>query len=80
MGDLNFRLDENFDKNPEEIERMIEKGELDELFKHDQLHQVRRTKQAFSEFSELQPKFAPTFKFEVGECSYDHKYVGVHVS
>lgn len=73
MGDLNFRLLENFDRSPEEIERIINKGNIDELFKHDQLRSVMQKKVAFSELDEGNPLFPPTFKFEVGDSKYDHK-------
>lgn len=73
MGDLNFRLTESYDKNPEEIEQLVERGELAELRQHDQLLEAKRTKQAFAEFTEEDFKFAPTFKFKVGQGSYDHK-------
>ncbi|KAF5292863.1 hypothetical protein FQR65_LT11115 [Abscondita terminalis] len=73
MGDLNFRLLEEFEKNPEEIERSIKKGEIKELFKHDQLRHVMANGKAFSELSEIEPDFPPTFKYEVGSQDYDHK-------
>ncbi|XP_074038341.1 inositol polyphosphate 5-phosphatase K isoform X1 [Leptinotarsa decemlineata] len=73
MGDLNFRLQEEFDKTPEEIERLIIKKELKKLFEHDQLRAVMKKGEAFSELTEQDPDFPPTFKFEVGAPCYDHK-------
>lgn len=73
MGDLNFRLAEDFDKTPEEIEQIVLKKDLPSLFKHDQLRQVMKKGEAFSELVELTPPFPPTFKFEVGTSSYDFK-------
>ncbi|KAK4872483.1 hypothetical protein RN001_014512 [Aquatica leii] len=73
MGDLNFRLLEEYEKTPDEIERSIKKGEIKDLFKHDQLRHVMTTGKAFSELSESDPDFAPTFKYEVGSPDYDHK-------
>lgn len=73
MGDLNFRLLETYEKTPVEIERDIKKGNLKELFNHDQLYYVMRKDLAFSELRENPPCFPPTFKFEVGSSDYDHK-------
>lgn len=75
MGDLNFRLMEEYEKSPEEIDRAIKKGDLDELFQFDQLRYVMRKGEAFSELIENDPKFPPTFKYEVGTSNYDYKYV-----
>lgn len=57
MGDLNFRLVEEFDRTPEEIERMIIKKDLKPLFQHDQLRYVMRKGEAFSELTEQDPDF-----------------------
>ncbi|XP_044762445.1 phosphatidylinositol 4,5-bisphosphate 5-phosphatase A-like [Coccinella septempunctata] len=73
MGDLNFRLLEEFERSPEEIERIILKKDLPSLFKYDQLRYVMKKGQAFSELTEQTPPFPPTFKFEVGTNSYDFK-------
>lgn len=75
MGDLNFRLSENFEVCPEEIDVMIQKGDVGKLFEHDQLRGVMRSGEAFSELQEAEPTFRPTFKFEVGKSYYDHKLV-----
>ncbi|CAG9834673.1 unnamed protein product [Diabrotica balteata] len=73
MGDLNFRLKEEFDKTPEEIERLVVKKEIKALFEHDQLRYVMRKGEAFSELTEQDPTFPPTFKFTVGTPCYDYK-------
>lgn len=73
MGDLNFRLLEDYDKSPEEIENKIKKKEFGELFAYDQLQFVMKTGEAFSELTEIKPTFPPTFKYEVGSSEYDHK-------
>lgn len=75
MGDLNFRLVEEYEKTPEEIDRAIKKGDLVELFQFDQLRYVMRKGEAFSELHETNPSFPPTFKYEVGTNKYDYKYV-----
>lgn len=73
MGDLNFRLREEFDKTSEEIERAVLKKDLKSLFEHDQLRYVMKNGEAFSELNEQDPEFAPTFKYEVGTSNYNHK-------
>lgn len=73
MGDLNFRLMEDYDKSPEEIEHQIIKKEIRQLFAHDQLRYVMRKGEAFSELTEQDPEFPPTFKFDVGTNKYDYK-------
>lgn len=73
MGDLNFRLLEDLDRTPEEIERSVLKKDLKRLLEHDQLKHVMNKGEAFSEFTEREIEFAPTFKFEVGANAYDHK-------
>lgn len=73
MGDLNFRLVEEYDKTPDEIERSVKKGDLKSLFEKDQLRFVMENGEAFSELTEKDPDFPPTFKYEVGTCDYDHK-------
>lgn len=75
MGDLNFRLSEDFTMSPYEIEQQIKKGNLKMLLEKDQLHEVMRKGLAFSELRENPPTFPPTFKFEVGSQDYDYKYV-----
>lgn len=74
MGDLNFRLNEDYDKTPEEIERMVIKKDYKKLFDQDQLRNVMKKGEAFSELTEQDPAFPPTFKFVVGTPFYDHKY------
>lgn len=73
MGDLNFRLLEQYDKSPEEIERMVKKGEICELLLHDQLKNIMESGEAFSELQEGAFEFAPTFKYEVGTSEYNLK-------
>lgn len=73
MGDLNFRLREELDKTPEEIEQQVLNKDLKTLFEHDQLRYVMRNGEAFSELIEQDPDFCPTFKYEVGTSDYNHK-------
>ncbi|VVD04695.1 unnamed protein product [Leptidea sinapis] len=67
IGDLNFRTDHPSGKSPtsEEIVAKLEKIEKDKytsLLKHDQLLAVMESGEAFSEFSEAEIKFPPTYK------------------
>lgn len=78
IGDLNFRLDHPSDSSPssEEIVAALEKVEKDKytsLLKHDQLLAVMDSGEAFSEFSEPEIKFPPTYKFNIGTDDYDLK-------
>ncbi|XP_066261880.1 phosphatidylinositol 4,5-bisphosphate 5-phosphatase A-like isoform X1 [Euwallacea similis] len=73
MGDLNFRLMEEYERTSEEIERSVLKKDLKKLLEQDQLRHVMRKGEAFSEFIEKDPDFPPTFKFDVGSNNYDHK-------
>lgn len=75
MGDLNFRLLESYEVSPEEIDLMIQKGDISKLFEYDQLRSVMKSGDAFSELQEADPTFKPTFKYEVGKNYYDHKLV-----
>jgi len=72
MGDLNFRLQPDTFAFEEAVLK-VEKGELDDLLKADQLAQVRGSGAAFSELNETLPKFPPTFKYKVGTDVYDSK-------
>ncbi|RZC34555.1 hypothetical protein BDFB_005031 [Asbolus verrucosus] len=65
------RLIEEFDETPEEIGRIV-KNEYKKLFAYDQLRHVMKNGEAFSELTEQDPEFPPTFKFEVGSNKYDH--------
>lgn len=73
MGDLNFRLLEECDRTADEIERNIMKNDYKKLLEYDQLKYVMKKGEAFSELTEQDPNFPPTFKFEVGSSRYDHK-------
>lgn len=73
MGDLNFRLVEEFDRTSAEIDRMIRKKDLKGLFQFDQLRYVMRRGEAFSELTEQDPDFPPTFKFIVDSSAYNYK-------
>lgn len=71
FGDMNFRLDGSLTAT--EIAEMVSKGKCEKLMEYDQLKKVRRTGDAFSELSEMNISFPPTYKFESGVDSYDVK-------
>lgn len=78
LGDLNFRTDHPTGSSPtsEEIVAQLQKVEKDKytnLLKHDQLIAVMDTGEAFSEFSEPEIRFPPTYKFHTGTDDYDIK-------
>lgn len=78
IGDLNFRTDHPTGSSPtsEEIVatlQKIEKDKYNNLLRHDQLNAVRETGEAFSEFTESEIRFPPTYKFLIGGDEYDIK-------
>ncbi|XP_026327443.1 inositol polyphosphate 5-phosphatase K-like isoform X1 [Hyposmocoma kahamanoa] len=78
LGDLNFRTDYPSESSPtsEEIVAQLQKVEKDKytnLLKHDQLLAVMESGEAFSEFTEPEIRFPPTYKFNVGTDDYDVK-------
>lgn len=74
MGDLNFRLN-----NPDgtftmdHILQKIKDVAYDDLLAEDQLVQVMKSGEAFSEFNETKPAFQPTYKYQFGSHNYDQK-------
>lgn len=78
MGDLNFRTDHPAGSSPtaEEIVATLQKIEKDKyasLLTHDQLIAVMDSGEAFSEFTEHDIRFPPTYKFLIGGDEYDIK-------
>ncbi|XP_022918061.1 phosphatidylinositol 4,5-bisphosphate 5-phosphatase A-like isoform X2 [Onthophagus taurus] len=73
MGDLNFRLMEEYEKTPEELSAMIKRGQLKELLNFDQLKYVMNRGEAFNELEEGEIDFPPTFKFEEDSEVYNFK-------
>jgi len=71
FGDMNFRLGGS--KTSDEIVERVSNGQLPVLLKDDQLTQVMRTGDAFSELSELELTFRPTYKYDIGLDSFDTK-------
>jgi len=72
IGDLNFRLNaENLTAS--DIETLVKKGKLNELFKRDQLKMVMEENQAFAELNENKIAFPPTYKYEFESQEFDLK-------
>ncbi|XP_021188220.1 inositol polyphosphate 5-phosphatase K isoform X3 [Helicoverpa armigera] len=76
LGDLNFRTDHPAGSSPtsEEIVAQLQKIEKDKyapLLSHDQLIAVMDSGEAFSEFTEHDIRFPPTYKFSIGGDEYD---------
>ncbi|KAK9762885.1 hypothetical protein K7432_010935 [Basidiobolus ranarum] len=62
LGDLNYRVALPEDK----VFALLEKDQLDELIRHDQLNAQKELGLAFSEFEEGKLNFLPTYKYEIG--------------
>ncbi|CAG2102685.1 unnamed protein product [Medioppia subpectinata] len=76
MGDLNFRIDELTGDEIHDISVKTSSGTVNRfapLLAKDQLNRVRLEGRAFSEFSESEPTFAPTYKFFIDTSDYDYK-------
>lgn len=75
LGDLNFRMSSGFagELSADQIGTLIGRGELQRLLEHDELRQVMRSGEAFSELSEPTPTFPPSYKFNIHSSMYDLK-------
>ncbi|KAL4707802.1 hypothetical protein ACJJTC_001748 [Scirpophaga incertulas] len=78
LGDLNFRTDHPVGSSPtseEIVEALstVEKDKYSNLLRHDQLMAVMESGEAFSEFTEPEIRFPPTYKFSGGDDVYDLK-------
>ncbi|KAF4532873.1 hypothetical protein B566_EDAN001476 [Ephemera danica] len=76
LGDLNFRMTSGStsgELSAEQIGSLISRGELTQLMEHDELRDVMRKGEAFSELSEPSFTFAPTYKFNTHSSMYDLK-------
>ena len=68
-GDMNYRLNTKFS---EEIERLLNEGNYEEVFKYDQLYNEKiKEKSGLSEFFEGSINFRPTYKFNIGTSDYN---------
>ncbi|KAK9454835.1 SacI homology domain-containing protein [Dipodascopsis uninucleata] len=67
LGDFNYRID----LPNEEVRKLIEINELDELYRNDQLNNQMLNGQVFPFFSEGPVTFKPTYKFDNGTDIYD---------
>lgn len=78
IGDLNFRTDHPTGNSPTSTEivdslQKVEKDKYANVLQHDQLLAVMDSGDAFSEFSEADIKFPPTYKYNIGTDEYDIK-------
>lgn len=78
MGDLNFRLESEADKNnylpeAETIIKSVARMEYSKLLAMDQLVTARSNGEAFGELRETLPSFPPSYKFRIGTSEYDTK-------
>lgn len=72
MGDLNFRM--SSDVSAEEIVSMSKKGNIEELYKLDELNKAQNESDAFEPLIEAPLTFPPTYKYKDGTASeYDLK-------
>jgi synaptojanin len=75
LGDLNFRLKHEGKGSlaADKIGSMVSRGEMETLLEHDQLREVMKSGEAFSELHEPPIDFAPTYKFNIHSSIYDLK-------
>lgn len=72
LGDLNYRIDDNFVSTDEVFSR-IENKDLTYLLQYDQLNVERAAENVFQGFSEGNIDFAPTYKYQPGTNDYDRR-------
>lgn len=53
---------------------MVSRGEVETLKEHDQLREVMKSGEAFSELHEPPIDFPPTYKFNIHSSIYDLKW------
>lgn len=70
---MNFRLSDDISLPADEIIRRIDANQIVQLLDYDQLKQVMATGEAFSELSEGNPTFQPTYKYNFHSHVYDQK-------
>ncbi|ESZ99269.1 phosphoinositide phosphatase [Sclerotinia borealis F-4128] len=67
MGDFNYRIG----LGPERVKQLIKMGDLETLYENDQLNLQMVAGLTFQYYSESRITFMPTYKFDVGEDTYD---------
>lgn len=67
MGDFNYRIL----MTNEEVRRLIMSNDYGKLFERDQLNQQMIAGASFPYYHEMEIKFPPTYKFDVGTKTYD---------
>lgn len=72
IGDLNFRVNGE-DLSAADIDALVKQKQLKELLERDQLKMVMREGQAFTELTEENITFPPTYKYEFDSQEFDLK-------
>jgi phosphatidylinositol-bisphosphatase len=72
IGDLNYRIDDNF-VTMEEVFQRISNKDYNYLLQYDQLNMERNAGNVFENFNEGQITFAPTYKYQPGTNDYDRR-------
>ncbi|XP_073999585.1 phosphatidylinositol 4,5-bisphosphate 5-phosphatase A-like isoform X2 [Rhodnius prolixus] len=73
LGDLNFRIVENEKYTPESIAEFIKNKNYHELLANEQLKEAKDAGKIFKDYQEASIKFAPTFKLNVDQGTYNLK-------
>lgn len=68
IGDLNYRLS---DIEGDTAKRLIQKGQIDKLVEHDQLHRQKAANKVFLDYNEGKITFIPTYKYNTGTDIWD---------
>lgn len=68
LGDLNYRIN---DLSVEQVKQLSSIGDFHTLYASDQLNKQRSAGKCFKGFTELQPLFKPTYKFDPGTDIWD---------
>lgn len=72
LGDLNYRIDDNY-VGLEEVFSRIESKDLKYLLQYDQLNVERAAGNVFEGFNEGEVTFSPTYKYIPGTSEYDRR-------
>ncbi|KAG4029922.1 hypothetical protein MFRU_014g02140 [Monilinia fructicola] len=67
MGDFNYRIG----LGPDRVKQLIKMGDLETLYENDQLNLQMVAGLTFQYYSESRITFMPTYKFDIGNDTYD---------
>ena len=71
MGDLNYRVQVAPDLTPDIIKARVDSFQFSSLLKHDQLLVQKQRGAAFTQFTESNIEFKPTYKYDPSTNSWD---------